>query len=140
MTREEILQHVLRGRLLLVGEFRGARAENAGYVDQRTGQAIPYVRAIYLVECACRGVLDRAVIRQKRVGIEDPEQVSFPYERGKHYVFFLEGFKLERGVFSGWIGDRGPEPIDQVETAVAAPEGAAPPPNLVCKQTTPQSQ
>jgi hypothetical protein len=35
MTREEILNQVLRGRLLLVGEFRGARAENAGYVDQQ---------------------------------------------------------------------------------------------------------
>jgi hypothetical protein len=131
MTREEILNQVLRGRLLLVGEFRGARAENAGYVDQRTGEAIRYVRAIYLVECACRGLLDRAVVRQKRIGLEDPEQVSFPYEKGKHYVFFLEGFKLERGVFSGWIGDQGPEPIEEAEQAVAAPQGAAPPPNLV---------
>jgi hypothetical protein len=139
MTRQELLQHVLRGRLLLVGEFRGARAEAAGYVDQRTGEAISYVRAVYIIECACRGVLDRAVIRQKRVGIEDPDQVQFPFEKGKHYVFFLEGFKLERGIFSGWIGDREPEPIEDVETAVAAPQGAAPPPNLVSKQTTPQS-
>ncbi len=50
MTREELLRHVVRGRLLLVGEFRGARAEAAGYVDQRTRQAISYVRAVYIVE------------------------------------------------------------------------------------------
>jgi hypothetical protein len=138
MTHEELLRHILRGRLLLVGEFRGARAEAAGYVDQRTGQAISYVRAVYIVECACRGVLDRAIIRQKRLSVEDPEQVQFPYEKGKHYVFFLEGFKLERGIFSGWIGDRGPEPLETDGEAVGAPAGAPPPRNLVLLQTTPQ--
>lgn len=138
MTRAELLQHILRGRLLLVGEFRGARAESAGYVDTRTGQAISYVRAIYIVECSCRGVLDRAIIRQKRIDIEDPEQVQFPYEKGKLYVFFLDGFKVERGIFSGWIGDRQPEPLETEGEAVAAPSGAAPPPNLVLLETTPQ--
>ena len=139
MKRKELLQHVLRGRLVLVGEFRGAHAESAGYVDQRSGEAISYVRAIYLVECACRGILDRAIIRQKCLGIEDPEQVKFPYEKGKLYAFFLEGFKLERGHFSGWIGDRGPEPIETGEEVDGAPSGAPPPLNLVSSQTTPQS-
>jgi hypothetical protein len=139
MTRDELLQHIFRGRLVLVGEFRGAHAESAGYVDERTGEAISYVRAIYLVECACRGILDRAIIRQRRPGIEEPEQVKFPYEKGKRYAFFLEGFKLERGHFSGWIGDRGPEPIETGEEADGAPSGAPPPLNLVSSQTTPQS-
>jgi hypothetical protein len=135
MTHEELLRHILRGRLLLVGEFRGARAEAAGYVDQRTGQAISYVRAVYIVECTCRGVLDLAIIRQKRLSVEDPEQVQFPYEKGKHYVFFLEGFKVERGIFSGWIGDRGPEAIETEGEAVGAPAGASAPVTLsLCKQ------
>jgi hypothetical protein len=138
MTRDELLQDVLRGRLLLVGEFRGARAEAAGYVDTRSGEAISYVRIIYIVECSARGVLDRAIIRQKRPEVEKPEEITIPYEKGKAYVFFLEGFKMERGIFSGWIGDRGPEPIEDVETAVAAPQGAAPPPNLVLLETIPQ--
>lgn len=140
MTREEVLHHVMRGRLLLVGEFRGAHAENAGYVDQRTGQAIAYVRVIYIVECTARGILERSIIRQRMIGVEDPTQIELPYEKGRHYVFFLEGFKLERGLFSGWIGDRGPELIEMDEEAVAAPSGAAPPPNLVNKQTIPQSE
>jgi hypothetical protein len=140
MTRDELLQHVLRGRLLLVGEFRGARAEAAGYVDTRSGEAVSYVRVIYIVECSARGVLDRAIIRQKRPEAENPEHVTIPYEKGRTYVFFLDGFKLERGIFSGWIGDRGPEPLDEAEAAVAAPAGAVPPSNLVYMQTTPQSQ
>jgi hypothetical protein len=127
MRRDELLQHILRGRLVLVGEFRGAHAESAGYVDQRSGEAISYVRAIYLVKCACRGILDRAIIRQKRFGVEDPEQVNFPYEKGKLYAFFLEGFKIERGQFSGWIGERGPELIETAKEADGAPAGGAAP-------------
>jgi hypothetical protein len=57
MKPEELYQHVVRGRTLIVGEFRGARADSAGYVDQKTGEAIKYVVAIYLIECACRGGL-----------------------------------------------------------------------------------
>jgi hypothetical protein len=128
MTRDQLLNHVLRGRLLVVGEFRGARAESAGYVDQRTGAAIAYVRAIYIIECAARGVMDRAIIRQKRIGIEEPEQVQFGLEKGKLYVFFLEGFKLERGMFSGWMADREPEEIEGIEEAGCPPGGRAPAP------------
>ncbi|MEY2486178.1 MAG: hypothetical protein QOH39_1826 [Verrucomicrobiota bacterium] len=122
MTRDELLQHVLRGRLLLVGEFRGARPEAAGYVDTRSGEAITYVRVTYIVECSARGVLDRAIIRQKRPEVEKPEEITVLCEKGKNYVFFLEGFKMERGVFSGWLGDREPEPIEEDGEAGGAPE------------------
>ena len=128
MTRAELLSHILRGRLLLVGEYRGARAESAGFVDERTGQAVSYVRAVYIVECACRGVLDRAIIRQKRLGIESPNDVPFPDQKGKCYVFFLEGFKLERGVFTGWMGERDPEPIEEAGEGGCRGGAAAPPP------------
>src|ERR1700722_5485313 len=123
MTLDELLQHVLRGRLVLAGEYRGAHAESAGYVDKRTGEAVSYVRATYLVECACRGILERAIIRQKRPEIEEPERIKFPYEKGRLYAFFLEGFKLERGHFSGWIGDRGAELIEIDQEAESAPPG-----------------
>lgn len=128
MTQEELLRHVMWGRLVIVGEFRGAYAESAGYVDQRTGDAISYVRAIYLIECRSRGVLDRAIIRQKRIGAELPENVQFSLEKGKSYVFFLDSFKLERGAFSGWMADREPELIETIEEAGCAPLGAQPAP------------
>ena len=127
MTRAELFSHILRGRLLLVGEYRGARAESAGFVDERTGQAVSYVRAVYIVECACRGVLDRAIIRQKR-SASKARRLPFPYEKEKCYVFFLEGFKLERGVFTGWMGERDPEPIEEAGEGGCRGGAAAPPP------------
>lgn len=138
MTRQELLKEVLRGRLLIVGEFRAARAEAAGYVDRKTGDAIKYVQAIYIIECACLGMIDRAIIRQKLSGVEQPDDVQFPLEKGRLYVFLLDSFKWERGGFSGWIADRERKPIEAIEEAGCAPQGALPLPNLVHRETTPQ--
>ena len=96
MTEADIKKEVMRGRLVVVGEvgeLRGMHAESAGYVDRRTGEAIKYVRVIYLIECACRGMLDRAVVTQKWTGVEEPELVNLPYEKGKLYAFFLAKYR-----------------------------------------------
>jgi hypothetical protein len=37
MNRAALLREVLLGRLLIVGEFRGAHAAMDGYVDRTTG-------------------------------------------------------------------------------------------------------
>jgi len=127
MSHAELLRQILRGRLLVVGEYRGARAESAGFVDQRTGQAISYVRAVYIVECACRGVMDRAVIRQRLLDVENPDDVLFPYEKGKQYVFFLDSFKRERGTFTGWM-EREPELIEAAKDGDGTAAGGPAPP------------
>jgi hypothetical protein len=42
MTRAKLLREVLLGRLLIVGEFRGAHAAMDGYVDRTTGEKVGY--------------------------------------------------------------------------------------------------
>ncbi len=74
MTRVELMQEVLRGRLLIVGEFRGAHAAMDGYVDKTTGEKVGYVKAIILAECQVRGNLARAMFYQRLPdSIETPE-------------------------------------------------------------------
>jgi len=51
MNRAQLLREVLLGRLLIVGEFRGAHAAMDGYVDRTTGEKVGYVKAILLAEC-----------------------------------------------------------------------------------------
>ena len=51
MNQAELLREVLLGRLLIVGEFRGAHAAMDGYVDRTTGEKVGYVKAILLAEC-----------------------------------------------------------------------------------------
>jgi hypothetical protein len=57
MTREEVLARIIAGRFLLIGEYRGGRAESRGFVDTRTGKASKYVVLTYIVECAINGEL-----------------------------------------------------------------------------------
>ncbi|MDQ6810090.1 MAG: hypothetical protein M3Z64_11815 [Verrucomicrobiota bacterium] len=50
MSREELAEQVLQGLLLIVGEYRGSRAEDAGYVDKKTGYRVEYIRATHLIK------------------------------------------------------------------------------------------
>jgi hypothetical protein len=115
MTTKELLQETLLGRLLIVGEYRGSRAEEAGYVDKKSGEAISYVRAIHLIECACRGNLDRAMIYERLPEIiEKPEEAAFHYLKGRRYVFFLVSMKWDKGQVIGSMAARGPELIEGI--------------------------
>ena len=138
MKREELMREVLRGRLLIVGEYRGSAAERKGYVDRKSGEKIEYIRAIHLIECACRGNFDRAVVYQRLPeSIETPEEAVFSYFKGRRYVFFLTKMNQEHGQVLCSMADRGPELIEDATeeggVPVAAPPGAATgsPPNLV---------
>jgi hypothetical protein len=128
MKPSELLQEVIKGRLLIVGEFRGAHAAMDGYVDRTTGEKIGYVKAVLLAECHVRGNLARAMFYQRLPdSIEKPEEAVFPYQKGKLYVFFLISLKNDNGQVIGSLSDRPPELLqDQPEEVgtVSAPLGA----------------
>ncbi len=129
MTKDELLTNVLRGVLLIAGEYRGSHAELAGYVDKKTGAAIQHVRATHLVECAWCGHIDRVVVTEyfpPHVTLEQA-QATLRYTRGQLYVFYIEWFKRERGQTYARLSSWGIEPIEGAEEAEAAPVGAAPP-------------
>ena len=138
MNRSELLREVLLGRLLIVGEFRGAHAAMDGYVDRTTGEKVGYVKAIILAECTVRGNLARAMFYQRLPeSVETPEEAVFPYEKGKLYVFFLVSLKNDNGQVIGSLADRLPELLEDQPEAEEETVGAPlrgthrAPPNLV---------
>lgn len=100
MTRDELTVDVLKGFLLIVGEYRGSHAELAGYLDKKTGEAIQHVRAIHLAECAWCGHIDRVIVTEyfpDHVKTVEQAEATFTYIRGRLYVFYIEWFKRKRG-------------------------------------------
>ena len=89
------------------------------------------MRAIHLLECACRGNLDRAILYERLPeAIEAPEEALFAYVRGRKYVFFVESVKWERGQVIGFMADgRSPQPVEDIDGGstgpVAGPSGPA---------------
>lgn len=132
MTKDELTAEVLKGFLLIVGEYRGSHAELAGYVDKKTGEAIQHVRAIHLAECAWCGHIDRVIVTEYFPPAVTLEQAraKLTYTRGRLYVFYIEWFKRERGHTSARLSPWGIHEIEGVGPA-AAPSGAPPPRNLV---------
>jgi hypothetical protein len=139
MTQAELIRDVLQGVLVIVGEYRGSHAEEAGYVDRKFGTAIKYVRAIHLAECSWVGHIDRVIITERFPDrtIEEA-QATFRYTRGKRYAFYIEWFKRERGQTFAGLSPWGIEEIEDIAEDGCRAVGAAPSPNLVLLGTTPQ--
>ena len=131
MTENELLSEVLRGVLLIVGEYRGSHAEEAGYVDKKFGNAIRYIRATHLVECGWHGHIDRVIITerfQEHIATVEQAHATFTYIRGRKYVFYIDWFKRERGQTYASLSGWGIEEIEVAREAGGAPAGAPPPP------------
>jgi hypothetical protein len=129
MTTSELLEQVLQGVLLIVGEYRGSHAEMAGYVDKKFGTAIQYVRATHLVECAWHGHIDRVIITERfpeQIATVAQAQATFTYGRGRRYVFYIDWLKRERGQTYASLSGWGIEEIEDAREAVGAPVGAPP--------------
>lgn len=124
MTQQELLAEVMQGILLMVGDYRGSHAEEAGYVDRKFGNKITYIRGTHLAECAWHGHIDRVIITQRfpeQIETIEQAQSTFTYVRGRRYVFYIEWFKRERGQTFASLSAWGIEEIEGAEEALATP-------------------
>ena len=114
MTIQQLIEVFLKGRLIIVGEYRASRAEKTGFVDRKTGEAIQFIRAVHVIERELDGKVDRTVVYQRLPEtVETPEEAVFPYVKGELYAFFVESVQWDRGQV---IGRMGSDPIERVET------------------------
>jgi hypothetical protein len=130
MTKAELLDEVLKGVLLIVGEYRGSHAELAGYVDKKSGNKIEQIRATHLAECAWHGHIDRVIIMERfpeQVTTVEQAQATFTYVRGRKYVFYIDWFKRDRGQTFASLSAWGIEEIEGTEEALGTREGACAP-------------
>lgn len=133
MTKLELLGEVLKGVLLIVGEYRGGHADPVSWIDRKSGNKIECIQAIHIVECFSYGHLDRVIVSERfSPGVTlEQAQATLIYTRGQLYVFYIEWFKRERGQTYARLSPWGIEPIQEIEDAAAVPAGTAPPSNLV---------
>lgn len=128
MKTSHLLERVLGGHFVLVGEFRGGRVNVRGFVDRKTGLASTSLIVSYVVECATSGTFDLVKInRRAPEGVTDPAQVAIDLEKGQRYAFEIETLSRDRGLISAWLGPREPELIVEDRGMQSPPEaGAAP--------------
>jgi hypothetical protein len=126
MNGSDLLKRVLGGRFVLVGEFRGGRADLRGFVDRKTGMAASSVIVSYVIECAISGSFGLVKVnRRGPEGVTDPAQVFIALEKGRRYAFEIETLSKERGLISAWLGPWEPEPIEEDRGMQSPPEAGA---------------
>jgi hypothetical protein len=124
MTTAELLREVLQGVLLIVGDYRGSHAEEAGYVDKKSGEKISYIRAIHLVECCWHGHIGPVLVTQRFPEVvQTVEQAAstFTYIRGRKYVFYIDWFKRDRGQLLASMSAWDPDEIEEPKEALGTP-------------------
>ena len=129
MTLSQLIKEVLRGRPVLVGEYRGVKTHVRTYVDENTGETISRVLAHYSVEIISRGNLERVLITEPLPDIvEKPEEANFPYVKGTRMVFFVDSLNWKNGSLSAYLRP-GTKPemleMDQATPAERAGDAAA---------------
>ena len=125
MTQAELVQELLQGVPLLVLEYRGSHAEEAGYVDRKYGNKITYIRGIHIGEGKWHGHVAPIIVTERfreEINTVELAQATFRYVKGRRYVFYIDWLKQERGqafaALSGW----GIEEIEEDKKALATPE------------------
>ncbi len=93
---EKLIELLKQGKILLVGECRGGKAEVVRYVDKKTGQASAFTSIKYLVERA-GGTESVQVSQFLKNEALDPAAVKVPVQKGKTYAFELSGLEMKAG-------------------------------------------
>lgn len=85
-----------QGKILLVGECRGAKPEVVRYVDKKTGQSCAFTTIKYVVER--EGGMESVQISQFIKNAEiDLATVKVQAQKGKAYAFELSGLEMKSG-------------------------------------------
>lgn len=94
---EKIMKLINQGKVVLVGESRGAKAEVVSYVSKKTGQKQAFTKVTHVVEPLGGGVplLVEQVVSDQAV---DLTSVKLTVEKGKSYAFSLGSLAFERGM------------------------------------------
>jgi len=93
---EKLIELVKQGKILLVGECRGGKAEVVQYVSKKTGQALAFTSMKYMVERA-GGTESVQVSQFLKNEALDLATVKVTVQKGKSYAFELSGLEMQGG-------------------------------------------
>jgi len=94
---EKIVKMIEEGRLVLVGESRGAKPDVVRSVSKRTGQKEAFTKVVHVVEPLGGGV--PVLVEQRVADTEvDPSTVKITVTKGQRYAFEIATLAIERGM------------------------------------------
>lgn len=94
---DKIIEMIQSGRVLLVGESRGAKPDVVRYVSKRTGQKEAFTKVVHVVEPLGGGV--PVLVEQRAADTEvDPSTVKITVKKGQRYAFEIATLTIERGM------------------------------------------
>ena len=106
MKKQELIDGIIAGKFLALGEYRSGKVDRIDYRDNKTGQAKTFMKITHHVEVGSMPV----IFSEKIPDGVSPESIKIPHVKGKMVVCSIQSLSTEKGVTSA----RGSiEPFDQ---------------------------
>ncbi len=112
ITHNQLLERVLDGRLILVGEYRGGKLDYKDIVDSASGQKIQTVQYVYAVECGAAFGTVR-IFRPQPIPTAEVTVTTIGLEKGRRYAFELDRLVHKGGFVTAHLGYREPELVEE---------------------------
>ncbi len=106
---QKVIEMIQEGRVVLVGESRGAKVDVVRYVSKRTGQKEAFTKVVHVVEPQGGGV--PVLVEQRAADTEvDPSTVKITVKKGQRYAYEIVTLAIERGMRQARLA-AGVEPV-----------------------------
>jgi hypothetical protein len=96
MPKDDIINAILsRGGAVLLGEFRGGKAERINYTDKKTGKAAHFNRVANSFEVG--PAAEQVRVTERLADNVDVDKHTVPYKKGQHFAIEVEGITIDKG-------------------------------------------
>lgn len=101
MTHADLIQRILGGEVVLVGEYRGSRQLPHRFVDQNSGEVVGSDRLQHRLECG-DGIGSQLALISEPAPKDGTLGVASGCRKGQICAFFISWLKREREQILGW--------------------------------------
>jgi hypothetical protein len=96
MPKDDVINSILaRGGAVMLGEFRGGKAERINYTDKKTGKAAHFNRIANSFEVG--PAAEQVRVTERLPDTSDVERHTVLHKKGQHFAIEVDGITIDKG-------------------------------------------
>ncbi len=88
---------IMSGQIVLVGEWRGAKADQVKYIDKKTGAPKSFGKVTHVLEVGENKTFESVSVTEMLPDSIDPEKYVLPFRRGERVMVAVKSVENDFG-------------------------------------------
>ena len=93
--KKAALELLAQGKCVMIGEFRGGKAERIDYTDKKSGKRAHFNRVAHAFETGASG--EQARVTERMPDDADVKAHVVPFKKGQRLLVVVEAIDVEKG-------------------------------------------